>query len=236
MPTLMLLRSPASVTVARASSARRAARRRVTDTSSRSRSSWFGPVAEHGVEHLAARRDHARVRDPGAVEAVGGLAGLVVADLLEGGLVDLLVLARDERRHAADRVRAALVAGADQQLGVGAHERHGHRHRVAVGQQEVAAPGAELLDDGEHVVPAAGVEPGGVVAQLVEDLLHLERGRVGLDQHGRADRALRDAERVLRVRRTRRSTAAPRGGSPSWAGRSTGRGPASICSGAQWKK
>ena len=57
---------------------------------------------------------------------------------------------------------------------------------------------AELLDDREDVVPAAGVEPGAVVAQLVEDLVHLERGEDRLDQHGRADRAVRDAERVLR--------------------------------------
>jgi len=32
---------------------------------------------------------------PGAVEAVGGLARLVVRDLLVGGLVDLWVLAGD---------------------------------------------------------------------------------------------------------------------------------------------
>ena len=56
----------------------------------------------------------------------------------------------------------------------------------------------ELLDDAEDVVPAAGVQPGGVVAQLVQDLVHLERGQDRLDQHRRADRAARNAERVLR--------------------------------------
>jgi hypothetical protein len=37
-----------------------------------------------------------------------------------------------------------------------------------------------------------------VLAQLVEDLVHLERGEDRLDQHGRLDRAARDAELVLR--------------------------------------
>ena len=48
---------------------------------------------------------------------------------------------------------------------------------------------AERLDDAEEVVPAAGVEPGDVVAQLVEDLVHLERGEDRLDEDGRPDGA-----------------------------------------------
>ena len=67
----------------------------------------------------------------------------------------------------------------------------------AVGEHEVRAV-AELLDDAEDVVPAAGVEPARVLAELVEDLVHLERGEDRLDQHGRPDRAAGDAERVLR--------------------------------------
>ena len=88
------------------------------------------------------------------------------------------------------------VAGLDEQLGVGAHERHRHLHLVAVRQDELRVV-AEALDHREDVVPAAGVEAVRVVAQLVEDLLHLERGGQGLDQDGRADRARRHAERVL---------------------------------------
>ena len=41
---------------------------------------------------------------------------------------------------------------------VGAHERHGHRHLDAIGEDEVRAV-AELLDDAEDVVPAPAVEP-----------------------------------------------------------------------------
>ncbi len=128
-----------------------------------------------------------------------GLAPLVLAQLRLRLAVGLLVgAARDERRHPAHRVRAAAVAGLHEQLGVGAHERHRHRHAVAVGQQELA-PVPEALDHREHVVPAAGVEAGRVLAQLVEDLVHLERGRHRLDQHGGPDRAALDPQLVLAV-------------------------------------
>jgi hypothetical protein len=56
----------------------------------------------------------------------------------------------------------------------------------------------ELLDDAEDVVPAAGVEAGRVVAQLVEDLLHLEGGEDRLDEDRRLDRARRQVETLLR--------------------------------------
>ncbi len=58
---------------------------------------------------------------------------------------------------------------------------------------------AELLDGAEQVVPAAGVEARGMLAQLVQDLVHLERGEDRLDQDGRPDRAARDPERRLGV-------------------------------------
>ena len=60
-------------------------------------------------------------------------------------------------------------------------------------------PRPELLDAAEQVVPAAGVQPGRVLAQLVQDLVHLERGEDRLDQDGRPDRAARDPERDLGV-------------------------------------
>ena len=60
-------------------------------------------------------------------------------------------------------------------------------------------PRPELLDPAEQVVPAAGVEPRRVLAQLVQDLVHLERGEDRLDQDRRPDRAARDPERLLAV-------------------------------------
>ena len=136
---------------------------------------------------------------PRPVEAGLRLAFLVLAHLRERRLVDRRVLAgRDERRHPAHREGPPLVAGLHQQVGVRLHHRRPHGDRAAVGQGEALGV-AEVLDDAEQVVPPAGVQPGGVVAELPEDLLHLEGRRDGLDQHGRADRALRQAELVLGV-------------------------------------
>jgi hypothetical protein len=88
------------------------------------------------------------------------------------------------------------MAGAYEQLGVGAHERLGHRDRRAVGEHErrVLAVG---LDHREDVVPAAGVQAVGVLAQLIEDLLQLKGRRICLDQHRRPDRPPREREPVL---------------------------------------
>ena len=58
---------------------------------------------------------------------------------------------------------------------------------------------AELLDAREDVVPAPDVQAGGVVAQLPQDLVHLEGREQRLDQHRGADRALRHAQLVLRA-------------------------------------
>ena len=64
----------------------------------------------------------------------------------------------------------------DEELGVGPHERDGHRQLGAIGQQEVRAA-VELLDNAEDVIPAARVEARRVVAQLVQDLVHFEGGQ-----------------------------------------------------------
>ena len=151
--------------------------------------------AQHGVEDLAADLHQIGMRNPGTVEPVAGLPRLVVAHLGQRDLVDGRVAAAgDEGRHPADGVRAAPVAGLDEQLGVGAQERRGHRDRVAVGKDE---PPAEVLDDAEHVVPAARVEARRVLAQLVKNLVHLEGGRDGLDEHRGAQPAPRQVKGVL---------------------------------------
>ena len=56
----------------------------------------------------------------------------------------------------------------------------------------------EFFDAGKNVIPAAAVQPGGMLAQLVKNFVHLERGRNRFDQHRRANRPLRNAELVLR--------------------------------------
>ena len=56
---------------------------------------------------------------------------------------------------------------------------------------------AELLDDAEDVIPAPAIQPRRMLAQFVEDLVHLEGGGDRLDQHRGANAAPRDAQLVL---------------------------------------
>src|SRR3569833_1999783 len=114
------------------------------------------------------------------------LPQLVGSHPLHGAVVGLLVvLDGDLSSHAAHGVHATLVARLDQQLDVGVHEGHRHGDGGAVGQHEARVL-AELLDDGEDVVPAAAVAARAVVAQLVDDLAHLYAALLGLDAPGAA--------------------------------------------------
>src|ERR1700680_541325 len=56
---------------------------------------------------------------------------------------------------------------------------------------------AEPLDEAENVIPAAAVEPGRVIAQLIQDLVHFKRGENRFNEHSGADGAARHAERIL---------------------------------------
>ena len=88
----------------------------VTSTSSRWLSSGSA-LSQEPLRKSPCHRHQIGVSDPGAVETVARLALLVLTHLGDGDLVHLRVAAaRDERRHAADRVRAPAVAGPDQQL------------------------------------------------------------------------------------------------------------------------
>jgi hypothetical protein len=132
------------------------------------------------------------VSDPGAVATVGDFAQLVLAYLGERRFVRFrIVLDRNLRRHPAHRRGAAPVAGLNQQERVGAHERRGHRHLAAVRQAE-AAVGAEFLDAGEDIVPAADVQSRRVLAQLPQNLVHFERGEHRLDERRSLDRPARN--------------------------------------------
>ena len=93
-------------------------------------------------------------------------------------------------------VHASLVAGLDEQLDVRVHERNSHGDIAAVRQDKLGVV-SELLDDGEDVIPATTVEAGAVLAELVDDLLHLESGENGLNQHGSTDGTAGDRDRVL---------------------------------------
>ena len=122
--TRTLARMPASVT-APPSTAKSAARRRPRRLAERVL--LVRPGAEHRSKTSIAtgrdrgarprsRRSHRATRAPcrrGPWPAPFGDLGVAAV--------------RDERRHAADGVRAASVARPDEQLRVGPHERQGHR-------------------------------------------------------------------------------------------------------------
>ena len=64
-------------------------------------------LAEHGVEHLRRDGNEIRVRDPRAVEAVAGLALLVLAHLRERDLVHLGIACRDGMNAAMPPIACA---------------------------------------------------------------------------------------------------------------------------------
>ena len=135
-PTLTFCRTPASVTrpPGTATSRRSAA---PTDDVLAQAILLVRSLAEVAIEDLHGDGHEVGMGDPGAVEAVARLALLVLAHLGQGVGGHLrLAPVGDEGAHAADGVGAAPMAGPHQQLGVGAHEGHGHRHLGAVGQDE----------------------------------------------------------------------------------------------------
>ena len=166
--------------------------------SSRWRSIWFGrsPRTRSNDSIATGTRSGCATHVPSKPwEASRSLSSRTFSS---ASCVDFGVAARrDERRHPAHRVGTAAVARLHEELAVRPHEGHRHRHRGAIGEHELG-PVPELLDDAEDVVPPTGVEPGGVIAQLVEDLVHLERRKDRLDEDGRLDRPVGHAEPVLR--------------------------------------
>ena len=195
----------------------------VTETSSRRRSSWFGRSPSTASKHSVATGTRSGWATHVPSKPSPASRSLSSRTARQRDPVHLRVApGRDERGHAADRVRAALVARLHEQLGVGAHERHRHRHLHAVGQH-VSGRFRNFLIAAEDVVPAAGVQAGRVVAQLVEDLVHLERGEDRLDQHRRADRAARHAERSCAMHEDVVPEPRLEVRSPASAGRSTAR-------------
>ena len=72
----------------------------------------------------------------------------------------------------------------------------GHGQLATIGHDRVRMV-TQALDEAEDIVPAPAIQAAGVVLQLVQDLVHLEGGGQGFYQHGRPDRAARNAEVVL---------------------------------------
>ena len=90
------------------------------------------------------------------------------------------------------------MAGLHEKKRIGIEERFAHYHLRTVRQDEVRVL-SEPLDVAEDIVPAAAIETDNVILQLVQDFVHLERGRQRFDEDGGLDRAVRNAEGLLRV-------------------------------------
>ena len=99
----------------------------------------------------------------------------------------------------------------DQETDICIHEANLHGHVLAVRQDSTAISTAPL-DEAEDVIPTVeeisaprpaaqrrcysptAVQPRRVCAELKQDLLHLERGRQGLNEHRSADGAMWHAD------------------------------------------
>ena len=111
---------------------------------------------------------------PRAIVANAYLAQLVLSHPLHGFFIGIeIVTDGDLRGHASDCVHAAFMAGVDQQFNLGAKEGLLHNYIAAL-RQHTIGPVPEFLNKAEDVIPAAAVQSGGVVAQFVQDLVHLK--------------------------------------------------------------
>src|SRR5713101_4460913 len=88
------------------------------------------------------------------------------------------------------------MAGLNQQFDVGAQKMPLHRHLRPIRQHELRMR-AKLLDETENVVPASAVQPRGMVAQFVKNLVHFECSQNRFDQDGGANRSARNAQFIL---------------------------------------
>src|SRR5580692_7845434 len=92
----------------------------------------------------------------------------------------------------------ALVTCLDCQLRIAAHEVRGHRHLRAVGQHGMRVI-RKLLDKAEDVVPPPAIQSRRMVAQLVENFIHLKTSQNRLNQHSALDASLRHTKLMLRA-------------------------------------
>ena len=156
--------------------------------------------ARHDAIEFGTRHgDQRGVCHPGPVMAGFGFALLVGAHLGHRDLVRFRVATdRNLRGHAAHRERTATMADADQPFRIRLQEGYGHANLATLGQDKVAVA-AKRLDAGKDVIPAPAIEAYDALAQLPQDLIHLERGGQGLDEDGDLDRARHQAEHIFGV-------------------------------------
>jgi len=81
------------------------------------------------------------------------------------------------------------MAGLNQQIQVRLQEVPVHRDRAPVGQRETREI-PEYFSEVENTIPASAIQAGRVVAQFIQDFVHLERAMNRFDQRRRPARSL----------------------------------------------
>ena len=149
------------------------------------------------IENLFRKRDQARVRHPGAIMTVGSFAFLISSDLLHRRLIrHRIFFVRNISGHAAHGMNFPAMASLDQQLAIAAQEMSRHGYAPAVRQNIFGIVG-ELLDEAENIVPASGIQARRMLAQFIQDFVHLKGSQDGLNENRGFDGAARDSQRRL---------------------------------------
>ena len=150
------------------------------------------------IEDFLGNRNQAGMGDPCSIVPGFYLAQFVGSHLFERLFIGGGIVAnRNLGRHAAHGVNTAPVASLNQEFNVGTQERTFHGDERAVRQHEFGVC-LEFLDVAEDVVPAAAIQAGGMLSQLIEDLIHFKGGENRFNQDGSANRSARNAQFVLR--------------------------------------
>src|ERR1700692_1522307 len=137
------------------------------------------------------------MRDPCAVVPSFHFAKFVTAHFLESLIVCRLIISDwNLRRHSTHGMNTAPVANLNQQIDIGAEKMGFHCDFGAIGQDEFGMR-PKLLEVAENVVPSTAVESCGMVAQFIENLVHLKGSQDGFDQDSRPNRAARNFQFVL---------------------------------------
>ena len=119
-----------------------------------------------------------RMPRPGAIHQAIGFILFVFGENFQRTRVQLRVFAAGiQRCHAADCQHSSFVADLRHQLAQILEERHVVWNCVAVREHPVRIVQVEVNQAG-HVIPAAEIQAENVVAEVVEELLHLKRQRM----------------------------------------------------------
>ena len=150
------------------------------------------------VKDIRGNRGKRWMSDPGAIVASTDFSELVLSNVVHRDIVGfLVVLDGDLSSHSTHGMNLSLVASLDEQSYVRIHERNSHRYSRAIWKDKVGIV-AEFLDDGEDVIPPTAIQARAMIAELIDNLVHLKCRSDGLNQDRTSDSAPWHADVVLR--------------------------------------